>query len=130
MSYLKTSLEPWRNMSYLKTSLEPWRNMSCLKTSLEPWRNVSCLKTSLEPWRNMSYLKLDNTTTRIRLKNRLNLLLHTVWTCSTHFSDDQLLILMTVYNFRCLYDILHHLEEHSARLINFRYKVAYIFSQL
>ena len=37
---------------------------------------------------------------------------------------------MTIYNFRCLYDILHHLEEYSACLVNFRYKVVYIFSRL
>ena len=33
----------------------------------------------------MFYLKLENATTRIRLKNRLNVLLHAVWGFSTHF---------------------------------------------
>ena len=33
---------------------------------------------SLKAWRNMPYLKLEKTTSRMRLKNRLNLLLHTV----------------------------------------------------
>ena len=37
---------------------------------------------------------------------------------------------MTIHNFRWLYDILHHLEEYSACLVNFRYKVVYIFSRL
>ena len=66
----------------------------------------------------------------MRLKNRLNILLHTVSACYTHFSDDYLLILMTIYNFICLYNILRHLEEHSARLVNFRYIVVYIFYRL
>ena len=38
--------------------------------------------------------------------------------------------LMTINNLRCLFDIVHHLEEHSVCLVNFRYKVVYIFSRL
>ena len=75
--------------------------------------------TSHEPWRHISLLKLENKTTRMRLKDRLNILFHTVSACYTHFSDDYLLISMAIYNFICLYNILSNLEEHSARLANF-----------
>ena len=37
---------------------------------------------------------------------------------------------MTTYDFRCLHVILHHLEEYPACLVNFRYKVVYIFWRL
>ena len=37
---------------------------------------------------------------------------------------------MTIYNFRYLYDNLHHLEERFARLFNFKYKDVYLFSRL
>ena len=47
------------------------------------------------------------------LKNGLNILLLTVWTFYKHFSEDFLQISMTIYNFRCLYKILHHLKEYS-----------------
>ena len=67
--------------------------------------------------------KRKNTTTTKQFKNRLNSLLHTY----THFSNDYLLPLMTIHNFRCLYNILHHLEEHFTHFSNFRYIVVYIY---
>ena len=91
---------------------------------------IRASKVTFYKFLQMSYLKLQNTATRMRLNNRLNLLLHTVWAGSTHFSDNLLLISITIYNFTCLCDILQHLEEHSERLVNFRYKVVYIFSRL
>ena len=48
----------------------------------------------------------------------------------TYFSDDHLLISMSMYNFICLCKILHHVKEYSARLVNFRYIVIYIFYPL
>ena len=69
--------------------------------------------TWLESWR---YSPCSNSW--MRLKNRLNILLHAVWACYTHFSDDYLLI-SSIYSFRCLYNILHHLKEHSTPLANF-----------
>ena len=87
-------------------------------------RNV---KFNVARWRYISLLKLKSTTTKMGLKNRLNILLHTIWGCYTHFSGDYILISMTIYNFRYLYDILHHLEKHSVCLGNLRYKVVYIF---
>ena len=47
----------------------------------------------------MSYLKLENMTTRMWIRNRLNLLLHTIWACCTHFSDDY------PSGMRCLWEI-------------------------
>ena len=43
---------------------------------------------------------------------RLNMLLNTVWDCYIHFSDDYLLISMTIYNFRCLYNILDDILDY------------------
>ena len=40
------------------------------------------------------------------------------------------LILMTIYNFRCLYKILLQLKEHSAHLYSFRNIFVYNFWQL
>ena len=71
--------------------------------------------------------KYENTTTRTRLKNRLDILLHTVRASYTHFSDRYLLILMTIYNFRYLHITLHDVEEHCTLLANFRYIIVYIF---
>ena len=85
---------------------------------------------SHEPWRYISLLKLENETTRMRLKNRLHILLYIASASYTHFSDDYLLIWMTIYNFICLYNRLHHPKDHSVnleeRLVNFRYIVVYI----
>ena len=89
---------------------------------------------SLEPWRYISLLKLENTTTRMRLKNRLNILLHTIWAWPFELAiqffrqlitnlDDYIQRQMSMWH---LYDILHHLEEHSIRLANFRYIVVLI----
>ena len=45
------------------------------------------------------YLLAQNKTARMRLKNGLNILLHTVSACYTHFSDDYLLTSMIIYMF-------------------------------
>ena len=69
--------------------------------------------TSLKPWR---YSPCSNSW--MRLKNRLNILLHAVWASYRHFPDDYLLI-SSIHSFRCLYSILHPLKEHSTPLANF-----------
>ena len=81
-------------------------------------------------WTYISLFKLENKTTRMQLKNRPNILLHTILACYTHFPDNYLLISMAIYNFTCLYNIFHHLKEHSARLANFRCIVVYIFYRM
>ena len=103
-----------------------WLKNDVLRTMHFFWKVAMKNFTSLGPWRYISSLTLENMTTRIRLKNRINVVLHTVWACYTHFSDNWLQISMTIYNFTCLYDILYHLEEHSTRLMNYRYIVVCI----
>ena len=78
------------------------------------WKVTMQILTSLQPWRYISLLKLENTTTRMRLKNRMNILLRSVGDCYTHFSDYYLLISMTIQTFRCLYNILQDLEAFCA----------------
>ena len=77
--------------------------------------------------RYISTLELENTNTKTRLKNRLNILLQTICASYTHFSDDYILIFTTICNFRCLYNILYNLEEHCVLLTSFRYIFVYIF---
>ena len=80
---------------------------------------------SREAWGYISLLKLENKTTRMRVENRLNMQLHTVSARYIHFSDDSLLMSMTICNFTCQYHILHDIEEYSELLANLRYIIVF-----
>ena len=52
------------------------------------WKVAMWNLTSLEPGRYVSLPKRKSATTKMGLKNRLNILLHIIWGCYTHFLGD------------------------------------------
>ena len=88
----------------------------------------------MEPWRYVSMLELKYTTknTSEVYDQEHDSRIDSIYSCipfelAMHmFSDRHIQVSMTIYNFRCPYNILDKLEEHSTSLVTFRYIAVYI----